>query len=96
MKGACDEWSFTRLEFDPNQARHVMVHESIDSQRLRPRPDEAYSLHQSHLPIDFRDAGIVVQLGLAYHELCDFSQALALYKKVRLSKVGRMDDRENC
>lgn len=29
------------------------------------------------------DIGTLVQLGYAYHELCDFSQALAIYKKVR-------------
>lgn len=29
-----------------------------------------------------RDIGTLVQLGFAYHELCDFSQALSVYKKV--------------
>lgn len=34
------------------------------------------------LPV-LSDIGTLVQLGYAYHELCDFSQALAIYKKVR-------------
>lgn len=32
--------------------------------------------------LDRRDIATLVQLGFAYHELCDFSQALAIYKKV--------------
>ncbi|CAM9188023.1 unnamed protein product [Scytosiphon promiscuus] len=39
------------------------------------------------------DIGTLVQLGFAYHELCDFSQALAIYKKARSSptKAAEMD-----
>lgn len=34
-----------------------------------------------------RDIGTLVQLGFAYHELCDFSQALVVYKKVSFEGV---------
>lgn len=35
-----------------------------------------------------RDIRTLVQLGFAYHELCDFSQALVVYKKVRFDVLG--------
>lgn len=40
-----------------------------------------------------RDIATLVQLGFAYHELCDFSQALAVYKKVMrgVHVIGPMD-----
>lgn len=47
---------------------------------------EYLQLHLNHAYILFvrlvRDIGTLVQVGFAYHELCDFSQALSIYKKV--------------
>ncbi|CAM9691931.1 unnamed protein product [Hapterophycus canaliculatus] len=55
--------------------------------------EEAIRRYKSIIAQRPTDIGMLVQLGFAYHELCDFSQALAIYKKARSSptKAAEMD-----
>lgn len=60
--------------------------EALEHLRRDCRTIEYLQPHSNHESLPFvrldRDIGTLVQVGFAYHELCDFSQALSIYKKV--------------
>eukprot|EP00903_Cladosiphon_okamuranus_P019910 g18299.t1 len=79
----------TALVPDLIQAQELLAHTLRDMGFV----EEAIRRYKGIIAQRSTDIGTLVQLGFAYHELCDFSQALAVYKKARSSptKAAEMD-----
>ncbi|CAM9888718.1 unnamed protein product [Ectocarpus sp. 6 AP-2014] len=79
----------TALVPDLTQAQELLANTLRDMGSV----EEAIRRYKSIIAQRSTDIETLVQLGYAYHELCDFSQALAIYKKARSSptKAAEMD-----